>query len=102
MGARGVDAPRRATEDAGTMSPLDTLADAVGPRNLLRDASDIAPYAVDWRGTWRGQPQAVLRPGTTTEVAEVVKRCGALGLCIVPAGGRTGLCGGAGGPRDRA
>ena len=37
----------------------------------------------------------MLRPGTTAEVAEVVKRCGALGLAIVPAGGRTGLCGGA-------
>jgi len=43
------------------MSPLDMLADVVGPRNVLRDVNDIAPYAVDWRGTYRGQPAAVLR-----------------------------------------
>ena len=53
------------------MSPLDTLADAIGPRNLLRDPTDIAPYAVDWRGAYRGQPLAVACPGTTGEVAEV-------------------------------
>ncbi|TCZ65312.1 FAD-binding oxidoreductase [Roseicella aquatilis] len=77
------------------MSPLDLLAEVIGPKNLLRDADDIAPYAMDWRGTWRGQPLAVARPGTTAEVAEVVRRCGAAGLGIVPAGGRTGLCGAA-------
>lgn len=77
------------------MTPLDTLADIVGPKNLLRDPADIAPYAVDWRGTWRGEPDAVLRPGSTAEVAEAVRRCAALGLAVVPAGGRTGLSGAA-------
>ncbi|MFZ4405703.1 MAG: FAD-binding oxidoreductase [Paracraurococcus sp.] len=77
------------------MSLLETLADAVGPKNVLRDANDIAPYGIDWRGTYRAEPAAVVRPGTTTEVAEVVRRCGALGIAIVPAGGRTGLAGGA-------
>jgi len=77
------------------MSPLDMLADAVGPRNLLTEANDIAPYAVDWRGAYRGAPLAVARPATTAEVAEVVRRCGDAGLSIVPAGGRTGLAGAA-------
>jgi FAD/FMN-containing dehydrogenase len=77
------------------MSPLDALADIVGPANCLRDPADMAPYAVDWRRAYRGEPVAVLRPGTTAEVAEAVRRCAALDLAIVPAGGRTGLCGGA-------
>jgi FAD/FMN-containing dehydrogenase len=77
------------------MSPLDTLADVVGPTNCLRDPADMAPYILDWRRAYRGEPVAVLRPGTTAEVAEAVRRCAALDLAIVPAGGRTGLCGGA-------
>ena len=36
------------------MTSLDALAEAIGPRNCLRDADDMAPYAVDWRGAYRG------------------------------------------------
>ncbi|HYF09110.1 MAG TPA: FAD-binding oxidoreductase [Acetobacteraceae bacterium] len=77
------------------MSPLDALADAVGPRNCLREAQDIAPYATDWHGKWTGTPVAVLKPGTVEEVSACVRACAAAGLSVVPAGGRTGLCGGA-------
>jgi hypothetical protein len=36
------------------MSPLDTLTEALGPAGCVRDESEIAPYAVDWRGVYRG------------------------------------------------
>jgi FAD/FMN-containing dehydrogenase len=77
------------------MDSLLAMADAIGPANVLTASDDISPYAVDWRGAYRGVPEAVLRPGTTAEVAEIVKRCAAEQLAIVPAGGRTGLSGGA-------
>lgn len=77
------------------MDTLDHLAATLGPRNCLTSAEDIAPYAVDWRGAYRGLPRAVLRPSSTEEVAAAVRACAAEGLAIVPAGGRTGLCGGA-------
>jgi FAD/FMN-containing dehydrogenase len=77
------------------MTSLDALAEAIGPRNCLRDAADMAPYAVDWRGTARGTPQAVLRPGTVAEVSAAVRIATQAGLAVVPAGGRTGLAGGA-------
>ncbi len=77
------------------MSHLQALADAIGPRNVLRDPPDVAPYAVDWKGAYRGVPLAVLRPGTVEEVAAAVRACAAEGVAVVPAGGRTGLCGGA-------
>ncbi|GGC48840.1 oxidoreductase [Siccirubricoccus deserti] len=77
------------------MSPIDALAELLGPRHCLRDAADTAPYAADWRGSYRGAPLAVLRPGTVAEVAAAVARCGAAGIAVVPAGGRTGLCGAA-------
>ena len=77
------------------MSHLQALADAIGPRNVLRDPPDVAPYAIDWRGAYRGTPLAVLRPGTVEEVSAAVRACAAEGIAVVPAGGRTGLCGGA-------
>ena len=77
------------------MDSILAMADAIGPANVLTAADDIAPYAVDWRGAYRGTPEAVLRPGTTAEISAIVQRCAAEGLAIVPAGGRTGLSGGA-------
>ncbi|MCW8086971.1 FAD-binding oxidoreductase [Sabulicella glaciei] len=77
------------------MPPLDLLADTLGPQGLLRDAGDVAPYAVDWRGVYRGHPEAVLRPASTAEVASALRLCADLGLAVVPAGGRTSLCGAA-------
>lgn len=77
------------------MDTLHHLAATLGPRHCLTSAEDVAPYAVDWRGAYRGVPRAVLRPGSTEEVAAAMRACAAEGLAIVPAGGRTGLCGGA-------
>ena len=77
------------------MDCLAAVADIIGAANVVSAPEDIAPYAVDWRGVYRGTPVAVLRPGTTREVAAVVRQCAQADLAIVAAGGRTGLCGGA-------
>ncbi|MEZ5852947.1 MAG: FAD-binding oxidoreductase [Hyphomicrobiaceae bacterium] len=77
------------------MTALANLAEVVGPSACLTAADDIAPYAVDWRGAYKGTPSGVVKPNSTEQVAEVVRRASAAGLAIVPAGGRTGLCGGA-------
>ncbi len=77
------------------MNALNTLAGIVGPRNCITEEADLGPYAVDWRGSWRGRPEAVVKPASVEEVAGVVRAAGAAGLAIVPAGGRTGLAGAA-------
>lgn len=77
------------------MSAIQRLAEVVGSAHCLATPDDVAPYAVDWRGSYRGAPSAVVKPASTAEVSEVVRRAGAEGLAVVPAGGRTGLCGGA-------
>ena len=77
------------------MNALTAMTELLGPANVLSSPEDIAPYAVDWRSAYRGTPDAVLRPSTTADVAAVVKWCAAANLAIVPAGGRTGLSGGA-------
>ena len=52
------------------MNAITAVTELLGPANVLLSTDDIAPYAVDWRGSYRGTPEAVLRPGTTADVAE--------------------------------
>ncbi len=70
------------------------LCSLLGPAHVLTGA-DAEPSLVDWRGRYRGRALAVVRPGTTDEVAAVVRLCAETGTPIVPQGGNTGLCGGA-------
>jgi len=75
------------------MSVLDDLRAIVGAAQVLVD-DDAAPYEVDWRRRFHGRSLAVVRPGSTAEVAAVVKACREHGTSIVAQGGNTGLVGG--------
>jgi FAD/FMN-containing dehydrogenase len=75
------------------MSLLDTLRATVGAGQVLTDG-DLTAWEQDWRRRWRGRALAVVRPGSTAEVAAVVRACAAAGTAIVPQGGNTGLVGG--------
>jgi FAD/FMN-containing dehydrogenase len=68
---------------------------AVGSAQVLTADFDVAPFLTDWRGRYQGRALAVVRPGTTDEVAAVVRACADHGVPIVPQGGNTGQCGGA-------
>ena len=68
---------------------------AVGSAQVLTTPADIAPFLNDWRGRFHGTAQAVVRPGSTNEVAAVVRACAEAGVPIVAQGGNTGQCGGA-------
>lgn len=73
---------------------VDALRFIVGDANVLTQSGDVDGYLRDWTGQYCAPALAVVRPGSTTEVAEVVKLCQARRLALVPQGGRTGLCGG--------
>jgi len=80
------------------MSPSDfpaRLLQTLGPDTVLTAADDIAPWLADWRGLYKGQAQAVVRPRSTEEVAACLALCQQAGVAVVPRGGNTGLCGGA-------
>jgi FAD/FMN-containing dehydrogenase len=70
-----------------------TLRDLLGPAQVLTEG-DLSGYELDWRKRYRGKALAVVRPGSTDEVAAVVKACTAQGVGLVPQGGNTGLVGG--------
>jgi FAD/FMN-containing dehydrogenase len=71
---------------------LDTLRSRVGVAHVFTDG-DLSAFELDWRKRWRGRALAVVRPGSTDEVAAVVRACAAHGAPIVAQGGNTGLVG---------
>jgi FAD/FMN-containing dehydrogenase len=73
---------------------LETLASIVTPAHVLTDPDVIAGNLGEPRGLYHGRALAVVRPGSTHEVAAVVFACAAAGVTIVPQGGNTGLVGG--------
>ncbi len=74
---------------------LAALHDVVGAAGMLTDPADTAPFAEDWRRLYHGRTPAVVRPVSTAELAEVVRRCAAASVAVVPQGGNTSMVGGA-------
>ena len=66
----------------------------VGERNALTDPADIAPHLEETRGLFHGDSPLVLKPGSTEEVAAIMKLATETGTVIVPQGGNTGHVGG--------
>ena len=77
-----------------------TLRDIVGPTNVLTD-DDAAPMLIDWRRVYPGEAMAVVRPGSTEEVAAVASWAAEHHVVIVTQGGNTGLSGGTCAEGDR-
>ncbi|MBV8665822.1 MAG: FAD-binding oxidoreductase [Burkholderiaceae bacterium] len=70
---------------------LEQCRAAIGATYVLTEAADMAGYLTDWRQRFTGKALAVVRPGTTAEVAAVVRLCNAFRVPLVPQGGNTGL-----------
>lgn len=75
-------------------SPLARLRAVVGDAHVLVDHSLTDQYVVDWSRRFGGPALAVVRPGSTDEVAAVMRVCSAAGVPVIPQGGNTGLVGG--------
>ena len=71
-----------------------TLAQIVGADHVIDDPDLIEPYLIDWTRRWRGSALAIVRPGSTAEVAAIVRACLELGVAVQVQGGNTGLVGG--------
>ncbi|MCX2720843.1 FAD-binding oxidoreductase [Roseibium salinum] len=78
----------------GPTSIVNALREVVGEANVLTSLNEAAAYLTDWTRQFSSEALAVVRPGSTDEVAEVVRICSAHNIAVVPQGGRTGLCGG--------
>ena len=77
--------------------PADLLARfaaIVGDRNALTDPALMDPYLHEPRDLFHGPAGMVLRPGSTEEVAAILRLASETRTSIVPQGGNTGLVGG--------
>jgi len=74
---------------------LARIKSIVGERGWVAEGDAMTPYLAETRGLFQGETDAVVRPASTEEVAQVVRACVAGGIAMVPQGGNTGLCGGA-------
>jgi FAD/FMN-containing dehydrogenase len=77
-----------------TVPDVRSLAAIVGPEHVLTEADLRAGFEVDWTGRFRGEAVAVVRPGSTAEVAAVLAWCHEQRVPVVPQGGNTGLVAG--------
>jgi FAD/FMN-containing dehydrogenase len=75
-------------------SLLDRMKAIVGERNVLTTDHERAPFENDWRDQWHGRAAAVVKPGSTDEVARMLKLLSDERIAIVPQGGNTSMCGG--------
>ena len=71
------------------------LAEVVGQRNVVSDPAELLVYEADGLTHGRTRPALVVLPGTSEEVAAVVRLVREAGASIVPRGAGTGLSGGA-------
>ena len=72
----------------------------LGPKVVITDPADIEPWVTDWRGRVHGASPALLAPGSTQEVVDIVKLAVEYGVPLVPQGGNTGMSAGATPPAD--
>lgn len=77
----------------GKMDLISDLSARLGAAQVLT-GPDMARYARDWMGKYQGAPVAVVRPGSTEEVAACLQVAAAHAVPVVPIGGNTGLVGG--------
>lgn len=84
-----------ATETGGALAVADRAREIVGPDWVITDAAQLRVYECDGLTNHRIVPGAVILPGTTDEVAAVVRACHAAGVPFVARGAGSGLSGGA-------
>ena len=75
-------------------SLLDEFESIVGASHALHEDELVATYSTDWTGRFKGSTPLVLRPGTTEEVAQILRVASDASVALVPQGGNTGLVGG--------
>lgn len=73
---------------------MERLATIVGGAYVTTDSDVLDGRSVDHTGRYRGHASALVRPGSTDEVAAVLRECRAAGVSVTVQGGRTSLVAG--------
>ncbi len=70
------------------------FAAIVGERYAITDEATLEPYLTEQRGLYHGHTSLLLRPGSVSEVADILRLAHETRTAVVPQGGNTGLVGG--------
>jgi FAD/FMN-containing dehydrogenase len=73
---------------------LPRLANIVGSSHVITDPEVMAPNLREWRDLYTGTALCMVRPGSTAEVAAIMRLAHESGTPVVPQGGNTGGVGG--------
>ena len=84
----------------GEKQLIERLERKLGPKVVVTDPAEIQPWVTDWRGRVHGAAPALLAPGSTDEVVEIVRTAAEFRVPLVPQGGNTGMAAGATPPAD--
>ena len=66
----------------------------IGAEYVFTDTQSILNYSHDETEDLSYPPEVVLKPGTTIEIAKILKYCNSKNIPVTPCGARTGLSGG--------
>lgn len=66
----------------------------VGANHVLTQAADMESFLREPRDLFKGAAVCIVRPGSTAEVAAILRLCSETSTPVVPQGGNTGLVGG--------
>ncbi|MFK7742652.1 MAG: FAD-binding oxidoreductase [Planctomycetota bacterium] len=78
------------SEQLAAAELIESLSSAIGARNVLTAEADRLRYEEGWR-YGKGTALCVARPGSTEEVASVMRACHEASVRVVPQGANTGL-----------
>ncbi|CAB5042234.1 unannotated protein [freshwater metagenome] len=73
---------------------LESLRAIVGKSQVLTQDDLVESYVTDWTRRYAGPCVAVVRPGSTDEVSQILALCFRLGQPVLIQGGNSGLVGG--------
>src|SRR6202047_3805235 len=96
FGRRGMsfDLESAAGLNAASREILDRLEAISGARHVIADVPGMERFLREPRDRFHGKALCVVQPGSTREIAEVLKLCHETSTPVVPQGGNTGLVGG--------
>ncbi|MBB2993515.1 FAD/FMN-containing dehydrogenase [Mycolicibacterium iranicum] len=77
-----------------TSALTEQLAGIVGAAHVITDGDVLDGRSIDHTGRYRGHAAALVRPGSTDEVAAVLRACRDAGVNVTVQGGRTSLVAG--------
>jgi FAD/FMN-containing dehydrogenase len=88
------DVESAAGRNAASRKIFERLEAISGARHVIADAPGMERFLREPRDRFHGLALCVVQPGSTREVAEVLKLCQETATPVVPQGGNTGLVGG--------